>query len=421
MEFSLPTEPRPEQKRVLGQGMNLHSNTSAYVLFEHQVHADLASLDAAWTEPRTFVFVADRSGVPTEWIEQKLDGLPEEYRTGHFILLTSGSTGRPKLVVGRRDRAEALARLLHELQESEPVVETILALPLTYCYAFVNQWLWARQQCRRLVVTAGLAQPEQLRQALNEASGAMICLVGAQVPLLLQYFSGHHFQGIIRIHFAGGRFPQERLNELKALFPSAGVFNNYGCAEAMPRLTLRRAEAATVAHHVGWALPGIEMKSDEENRLLFRSPFGAVGLIDEGGLTRVEQSTWVPTGDLGCQAQDGHWEILGRQGEVFKRYGEKISLAQILTNVRSLWRGQADAYRETDRVGEAGFVLVLSPRPAEDELRSLLQAISQKHPRVHWPLRVESLPTMPLLANGKINREALGGNVDTEVHWKQRI
>ncbi len=392
-----------------------------YILPEHEVVADLARLDQAWCEPRTFAFIADKSGVAVEWVEAKLAALPEDYSEDHFVLLTSGSTGQPKLVVGRRERAERLAEALHKLQDSEAVRQTVLALPLTYCYAFVNQWLWARQCQRQLVLTPGLAQPDRLKTALAAAEDAMICLIGAQVPLLVQYFKGGEFPGVIRIHFAGGRFPQERLDDLRQLFPRAAVFNNYGCAEAMPRLTLRRAEAAPVAHHIGWPLPGVEMKADDEGRMLFRSPYGAVALMDETGLLRVTPETWVPTGDLGCGFPDGHWEILGRSGEVFKRYGEKISLPQILTTVRGGWRGNAECYRETDRSGEAGYVLVLSPRPTDDEARGIVRTLSLKHPRTHWPLRVESLPAMPLLANGKIDREHVGGQPDAVTHWKQHI
>ena len=72
----------------------------------------------------------------------------------------------------------------------------------------------------------------------------MICLIGAQVPLLIEYYAGHVFSGVIRVHFAGGRFPAERLGDLHQIFPNAQIFNNYGCAEALPRLTLRPAEAA---------------------------------------------------------------------------------------------------------------------------------------------------------------------------------
>jgi acyl-CoA synthetase (AMP-forming)/AMP-acid ligase II len=190
----------------------------------------------------------------------------------------------------------------------------------------------------------------------------------------------------------------------------------------MPRLTLRRAEAAAAAQHIGWTLPGGEMRADAaDSRLLFRSAYGAVALADDTGLQRVTETTWVPTGDLGRQAEDGHWELLGRQGEVFKRYGEKISLPQILTSVRAHWRGLAESYRETDPRGEAGYVLVLSPRATDDEAKAILKELSFKHPRTHWPLRVESLPAMPLLPNGKIDREGLAGQPEAVVHWRQRI
>ena len=391
------------------------------IIFEHEVMSDMRRLDALWGADATFAFVTRKSGVATEWIDKKTAELPPYYHQHHFVLLTSGSTGHPKLVVGRKDRAERLVAVLHELQESEPVRETVLALPLSYCFAFVNQWLWAREYKRRMVATPGLAHPDTLKQALLNADNAMLCLVGAQVPMLAQYYEGCSFPGVIRVHFAGGRFPQERLDVVRRLFPQAVIFNNYGCAEAMPRLTLRRADVADIAHHIGWPLPGIEMKTEENGKILFRSPYGAVALMDDQNLVQIDSTTWVPSGDLGYRMEDGHWELLGREGDVFKRYGEKISLAQILNSVRTQWRGQADCYRETDSRGEAGYVLVLAPHPADDAVGGILKVISLNHPRTHWPLRIESLAVMPLLANGKIDRESLSKQADLKSHWRQRI
>lgn len=396
-------------------------NPSFHMLFEHDVKHDLQALDRAWESPATFAFVADKSGTPGSWIADRLATLPSKYTEDHFVLLTSGSTGRPKLVVGRRDRADRLAAALHDAQESEPVRETVCVLPLTYCYAFVNQWCWARIHRRRFVMTSGLAQPDRLQQALAAAADAMICLVGAQAPLLTEYFEGYTFPGVVRVHFAGGRFPQERLDAVRMLFPQAAIFNNYGCTEAMPRLTLRRAEASPHAHCIGRPLPGVELRSDASERILFRSRFGAVAWLDDSGLMEVDETTWVPSGDLGRLGADGQWELIGREGEVFKRYGEKVSPMQILASVRAMWRGQADFYIATDPRDEAGYVLLLSPHPTEDEVRTLLRNVSLKHPRTHWPLRVESLETLPLSPNGKIDRQSLAGNIAIISHWKQII
>jgi len=391
------------------------------ILYEHEVTRDIGVLDQAWNDKSTFAFVPDKGGVPNIWIAKILARLPEPYREEHFALLTSGSTGRPKLVFGQRQRTTNLAHALHQAQDSEPVSESIVTLPLSYCYAFVNQWLWTRVYDRRLVLTRGLSHPEELKGRLCAAEHAMLCLVGAQVPLLKQYLVGTSFPGVIRVHFAGGRFPEQRLADVQALFPNATIFNNYGCTEAMPRLTLRRADAAQSAVHIGWPVPGITLKTTSSGELLFRSPYGAVAQADETGFSSFDEQMWMPTGDLGELAEDGHVELHGREGDVFKRYGEKISLPLLLHCVAVQWPGQAGVCREVDSAGEEGYVLILAPHPSKEQVRSILKMFRADHPRSHWPLRVESLDELPLLPNGKVDRGKLALHKYTQEHWRQRI
>jgi len=390
------------------------------VLLDRDVDGGLENLDRAWEQAPTFVFAPEKSGLSRDQLERALSRLPANLRSGHFALLTSGSTGRPSVVVGVRSRSEALVGVLHELQESDPVAETILALPLTYSYAFVNQWLWARRHGRRLVATRGFADVAALGEALRRADQAMLCLVGVQVPLLLRYFRGARFPGVIRLHFAGGRFPQESLDELGGMFPTARVFNNYGCAQAMPRLTLRKAEDADEASDVGFALPGVELRTDAEQQLVFRSPFGAVAVVEGEELALVGPNTWLPTGDLGQRTEGGSWRLIGRASEVFKRHGEKVSLPALSTAIHARWPGQAAFYRERDPSGEEGHVLVLAPPPEEAELRELLRVLRAQFPRSHWPLRVEGLENLPILPNGKVDVASIPAKQRT-VHWYQRI
>jgi acyl-CoA synthetase (AMP-forming)/AMP-acid ligase II len=392
------------------------------ILQEHQVNADLDCLAQAWAAKPTFALIPDRSGVDPAWIESSLAALPKELHVSHFAMLTSGSTGRPKLIIGQRARTEELARQLHLLQESEPVREAILTLALTYTYSFVNQWVWSRVHDRRLLRTPGLANPDELAKVLANARDAMLCLVGAQVPLLAEHFPGRSFIGVIRVHFAGGRFPQERLGTVRSLFPNATIFNNYGCAEAMPRLSLRRADASDDPANIGRPLPFVELSSDDQHALLFRSRYGAVGIIeDPGGFRPITPTDWVPTGDLGEPVPDGTWRLRGRASEVFKRYGEKISLPALLGAALSAWQGQAAFYRETDPRGEEGHVLVLAPSANDDSARAVLRALAAAYPRTHWPLRIESLPLLPTLPSGKIDSRSLSTHPDRVVHWHQRF
>ena len=391
------------------------------IIHEHEVMAGTAPLEACWSESPTFIFIPDKSGVSSSWLDHAVSLIPTEYCRNCFGLLTSGSTGEPKLILGTKTRSENLVRLLHKLQQSEPVSETVCILPLTYSYAFINQWLWAHVFNRKLCLTRGFSEPDHLKNTLSHARNAMICMVGSQVALLRQFFPETVFPDIIRLHFAGGRFPQEQLDFLHHRFPNAEIYNNYGCAEAMPRLTIRRAEDASQAAHIGFTLPGIKMTSDHKKRLLFRSPFAAVAYINDEGFQSVAPGEWIPSGDLGGPLDDGGWRLLGRTNEVFKRYGEKISLPQLLTTVKSNWSGDAVFYQEVDPGGEQACVLALSPEPDKQEVRQILMAFRNNHSRPHWPLRIESLEQMPLLPSGKIDTLALAETRDKQLHWRQRI
>jgi hypothetical protein len=151
--------------------------------------------------------------------------------------LTSGSTGQPKLVVGEKQRAEALALVLHRYQDSAPAERSIVVLPLTYCYAFVNQWLWSRVVGRALCITNGFSQPDALQRELTPGGDT---LHGQRTGAAARRLAGVRFR-VFKSTFAGA-FSAGQKGFLGNTF-RAEVYNNYGCAEAMPRL-LRRAGAS---------------------------------------------------------------------------------------------------------------------------------------------------------------------------------
>ena len=391
------------------------------ILREVNQETDITCLDRVWSEPATFAFVPKRSKVHDTWLSRALNKLPKPMRKNHFALLTTGSTGHPKLVIGSRSRAKGLASVLHSVQDNEPAECAVLVLPLSYCYAFVNQWLWSRCLGRRLVPTRGFAAPDELRTVLEATRNAMLCMVGAQLPLALQCFPDVQFRGVVRLHFAGDRFPQERLPEIRRMFPNASVFNNYGCAEAMPRLTVRPAEASNDAANIGSPLPGVELRTGPNDELMFRSPYGAVATVDDKGLHIIGEEDWVETGDLGRAGTGNQWSLLGRTSEVFKRYGEKVSLGQLLTTVHDCWDGQAAFFCEADPSGEMGAVLVLAPEPSDKTIRHILQGFRRNHSRTHWPLRIEGISSLPVLPNGKADLEGLAAYSGRTVYWKQRL
>ncbi len=401
--------------------MSLSSiSENVIVLREAEVRADFAVLSRRWTDSPTFAIVPTNLSLTEDWLRSSLALLPPDYKTGHFILMTSGSTGEPKLIVAKKSRAERLVEVIHAAQDGEPALETIACLPLSYSYAFINQWLWSHHMRRKLVPTDGFTRADELKSALDSARDAMLCMVGVQVPLLRSLFGTHQFPGIIRLNFAGGRFPQEHLQHLREIFPNAKVFNNYGCAEAMPRLTIRRGSEAGDAANIGRPLPGVELTTGDEDQLLFRSPFRAVGFVEKTSFRAIADDEWIETGDLGRPLENGMWALLGRKSEVFKRFGEKISLPALQSAVQRTWNGELAFYRETDSIGENGHVMVLAPHPNKEQLRAIMMELRRDFTRPHWPLRIESMDQLPRLSNNKVDTLALAARANIKLEWSQR-
>lgn len=379
-----------------------------------------ARLRDEWRSADSFVLVPDKLPEVETFLPAYLAHVPEALQTGHFGLLTSGSTGQPKLIIGNKQRTEALVRVIHEKQRGADADATVLVLPISYSYAFVNQVLWSIVMDRGLVMTAGLTRPDEMMAALDEQTNAMTCMVSAQIPLLMSMVGERTFPNLIRLHFAGGRFPQADLPRLRQLFPNAAIFNNYGCAEAMPRLTIRPAEESDDPAVVGHPLPGIEMRAGEDHAIVFRSVYRAVGIVEASGFRAVADDEWIPSGDLGEQLPDGRWRLLGRSNEVFKRFGEKISLTVLLRQVRQVWPHEAAFYTETDKYGEMAHVLVLAPHPPEDEVKALLQHLRKSYGRPHWPIRIESMPALPLSVNNKVDTATMAASGERKVQWSLR-
>jgi len=393
--------------------------TALHILLERDATPD--RLAHAWSSSGSFALLPDRLPISRSAIDAALRLIPPDWHRDHYVLLTSGSTGHPKFVLGSKDRTMALADVLHRVQVLEDVREAVVALPLMYSYAFVNQFIWSLRFGRGLRLTPRLADPMALVGALSKARDAMLCLTGAQVPMLLRAAADMTFPGVTRLNFAGGRFPQELLPTLSERFPHAAIFNNYGCAEALPRLTCRPAAAASESADIGWPLPGVELRSAGDSSLEFRSPFGAVGLIEAGTFRLVEPTDWLPTGDLGVPGDAGRWRLLGRRGEVFKRYGEKVSIAALLASVLQAWPGEAAFHLEHDRSGEIAHVLTIAPIPTREEARAILGALRLGYPRAAWPVRIVGAAALPRLPNGKVDLAALPNLGDGIEVWKQHL
>jgi acyl-coenzyme A synthetase/AMP-(fatty) acid ligase len=386
---------------------------------EAAVSAQHGLLASAWDSNESFIFTPSPCPVTDEWLRTLIRRLPSELYQDHFGILTSGSTGTPKLIMGSKHRTGELSRLINEHQKLEPVQNAILALPLPYSYSLVNQWLWAHIHGKTLHSTRGMADPQSLFRALQCHSASMLCLVGSQVPLLRRYLEpGMQFPEVLRLNFAGGPFPQADLSWLHEIFPSAIIFHNYGCTEALPRLTIRSASDFDDPMTLGAPLPGVELDIDATGGLRFRSAFGCNLIADDDHIQLVQRDEWIATGDQAERLESGQFRLLGRNSEVFKRHGEKVSLALLAYSLWQAWNGELAFYLETAPDGENGHVLILSPVPGQPAVRKLLLHLREHFRRPLWPIRIEGVKAIPLSVNGKPDITTLCQLPRTQL-WKQ--
>lgn len=136
---------------------------------------------------------------------------------------------------------------------------------------------------------------------------------------------------------------------------------------------------------------------------------------------KYQDCDWIETGDMGEQLPDGSWRVNGRSNEVFKRFGEKVSIAQVVGELRFGWDGSIVGYACDDANGEPGWVLVASPEPDKAQVRALLLALRERYTRAHWPIRVESMESIPRLPNGKVDLVGVRLDENKKLHWRQRI
>ncbi len=214
-----------------------------------------------------------------------------------------------------------------------------------------------------------------------------------------------------------------------AAFPHIPLVNAYGPTEASDDIThhvLRRPEDLASPIPVG--RPVRNMKIYVVDELGRRCPIGVKGEIwvsgkgvGRGYLGNLPATTlafqtdpWQPgvrlyrTGDVGRFDPSGALEFFGRKDQQVKVNGFRIEIEEVESALSSIpavrhaavqcWQGESGSYL-------AGYVVVDGPiRPTDLQIK---EALALLLPTYMVPEHVVFLDTMPLTANGKIDRKAL--------------
>ena len=299
-----------------------------------------------------------------------------------LLIETSGSTGLPKRVVLSRDAVvasvEASARRLGARGQ------WLLALPSSYVAG-------VHVICRSLLAGADPVVVEGLDLAAA-GGGTFTSLVPTQLHRLLeddrQVATLRHLHTIL---LGGG--PIDPTLRSRAEAAGLRIVATYGSSET-----------AGGCVYDGMPLDGVALAIGTDGRVRIGGPTIFDGYDGDPRLSaEVLVDGWFLTSDAGRLDDDGRLHVLGRIDDVVISGGVNVPLPAVANRLR-----EHPGIEEVEVIGvpdeEWGTRVVAFVVGSDDGLRDW---VSEVHPRTWAPQQVVVLPELPLLPNGKVDRQAL--------------
>jgi acyl-CoA synthetase (AMP-forming)/AMP-acid ligase II len=182
-------------------------------------------------------------------------------------------------------------------------------------------------------------------------------------------------------------------------------------------ISSRSHAAAFAAGSVGPALPGLELRVNDEGRLFVRGPSVMLGYADDPAATRavLDDAGWLETGDVGRLDGHGNLFVEGRRDGVVKCAGERVSVEEIAAVLRRA-DGVRDAHVLAAPHPETGvslwaFVECAGVPEQVARLRAFLRAELSPAKRPAHVVAVDALPRGP---NGKVAAQELHARIQAK-------
>jgi acyl-CoA synthetase (AMP-forming)/AMP-acid ligase II len=382
---------------------------------------------------------AEFTGRPRPELDTKLDvraaasGPDDEA----LLMYTSGSTGKPKGVVHTHRSIIANIRVQAEKFFFAPDMRMLLHFPINHVAADVEVG-FGTVLAGGCLVLMDRFDPAGSLAAIEEE---LVTHLG-QIPamFLLQFkdpsFDPAKFASVRYFVWAGAPAPRAMIAGLAEICQASGaeMLTGYGSTEVCGFVTYSEPgdDLESLASAAGRIAPPFELKIVDERRaeaeageigeIAVRGPFLMKGYYNDDVATAraVDPDGWFYTADLARLDRRGYIYIAGRRSEMFKTGGENVYPREVEDTIEShpgvLFAAVIAVPDETYQ--EIGWAFVmLAPGPAssdgqppdEAELDALCR---ERLANFKVPRRIFVRETLPLLANGKVDKVALAGEAE---------
>ncbi|MBB5866574.1 non-ribosomal peptide synthetase, partial [Xanthomonas sp. 3058] len=349
-----------------------------------------------------------------------------------YVIYTSGSSGQPKGTL--LTHASATHYLQWAVQTYRPQPSAVVSSSLSFDATLTS--LLAPLLCGAQVELL----PEHdtldaLRQRLCDPTPlGLVKLTPAHLEVLGQQLAEHQEPLSPAMMVIGGEaLPAATLARWQTLAPHTRLINEYGPTETVVGCVVHdttREDALDPSGRVPIGKPIAHLRIHVLDAHAQLAPIGVSGQLHIAGpqLARgylgrpdLTAERFIPdpfadqpgqrmyrTGDLACWRADGALDYLGRNDDQVKLRGFRIELGEIAAALRAC-AGVDDAailLRE-DTPGEPRLVAYLVGDAEQLSADTLRTQLATRLPEVMLPTAYVIVETLPLTANGKLDRRAL--------------
>lgn len=338
-----------------------------------------------------------------------------------IIVYTSGSTGRPK---GALISHDALIRTA-EVQARRVFTS---AHPSMLCNLPINHIGSVGNICCTVLVAGGRLVFQDLFDP-----GEVLTLIEEErieywggVPTMLQLsvnsdkWRSADLASLRAILWSGGAAPLPLIRELRRKCERLQM--SYGSTETAGEVCFSDADAddETLAHTIGRPADEYEVRIIDEHAA--ECPEGVAGEITVRGPCRpigywrspdatgklIDDEGWLRTGDLALRRADGNLVLVGRTHDVFKSGGYNVYPKEIELALEAHPSVQVAAVIPVDDAlyGQVGHAWIQPSRTPVDPA-GILDDLRQRLAGYKIPKRIIVVQEMPLLAVGKVDKNAL--------------
>lgn len=342
------------------------------------------------------------------------------------LIYTSGTTGRPKGVMLSHKNLVANVRSIIRYLELGATDTAGMVLPFYYVYG--NSVLHTHLAVGATIAHVGsMAFPGNVVKELQRCACTGFAGVPATFARLLSVSSlkPDTLPALRYVTQAGAAMTPELLLKVRERLGRVRVFVMYGQTEAAARLSYLPPERIDEKlGSAGIAIAGVTLKvCDGEGRELPRGELGEVVaqgdnimlgyFADPDATARVLRPEGLRTGDIGLMDDEGFLFLKGRESELIKSGGHRISPLEVEAAL-----AKAEGVRDVavcgladELLGEAVSAFIIADGPMTKKL--LLDACFQSLPKFKTPTQFYLVDDLPRGPTGKLLRTSLKDCVAT--------